>query len=76
MKYRSDDEYKWGVKFGSNLKNRIAVASHTQAELADKIGVSRQIMSRYIQGDAIPSVYKACQIANVLGCSLDDLLNT
>ena len=72
--YRIEGESVWGTDFGQNLQRMIKDKNITQSELADEIGVSRQIFSRYIHGDAIPSVYKACQIAKVLECDITDLI--
>ena len=74
--YKTDDEKEWGLTFGAKLRNAIETSRFTQAEVADKIGVSRQIFSRYIHGNAIPSVYKARQIANILGCTIDELIES
>ena len=47
----------------------------SQEELADKINVSRQTLSKYETGESLPDVEKCKQIADVLDVSLDDLVN-
>lgn len=45
----------------------------SQAELAALVGCSRQSISLYESGLVQPSVLIARQIADALGCSLDEL---
>ena len=47
----------------------------SQEELADKIGVSRQTLSKYETGESLPDIEKCKQIADVFGVSIDDMLN-
>lgn len=47
----------------------------SQEELADKINVSRQTLSKYETGESLPDVEKCKQIADVFEVSLDDLVN-
>ena len=74
MIYRIDGESEWALEFGKKLKHMIDVKKISQAYIAKALGVSRQIFSKYVHGKALPSVYKAQKIANILGCELDDLL--
>lgn len=45
----------------------------TQAELAERVGVSRQTIIAVEQGDYAPSVYLALRIARTLGATVEDL---
>lgn len=45
----------------------------TQRELAEKIGVNEVSISRYVNGERIPKVTTGIQIAQALGCSVEDL---
>ena len=47
----------------------------SQEELADKIGVTRQTLSKYETGESLPDIDKCKAIAEVFGVSLDDLVN-
>ena len=47
----------------------------SQEELADKIGVSRQTLSKYETGESLPDIEKCKLIADVFGVTIDDLLN-
>jgi putative transcriptional regulator len=52
---------------------RFAHGEMTQAELADRIGVTRQTVIAIEQGRYSPSLEMAFQIAHVFGVSLDDV---
>jgi len=46
----------------------------TQKELAEKIGVPQQSISRWETGEVIPKIDKLKLIAKVLGCTINDLI--
>ena len=52
---------------------RFAHGEMTQAELAERIGVTRQTVIAIEQGRYSPSLEMAFQIAQVLGVPLDDV---
>jgi putative transcriptional regulator len=52
---------------------RFAHGEMTQAELADRIGVTRQTIIAIEQGRYSPSLEAAFQIARVFGAPLDDV---
>lgn len=52
---------------------RFAAGEMTQAELAERIGVTRQTVIAIEQGRYSPSLEMAFQIANVFGVGLDDV---
>jgi putative transcriptional regulator len=47
----------------------------TQAELADRIGVTRQTVIAIEQGKYSPTLEMAFQIAHVFGVSIDDVFD-
>lgn len=47
----------------------------TQDQLASEIGVSRQAISKWEQGDGLPDLHNVQALANVLDISVDTLLN-
>lgn len=49
--------------------------SLSQGDLADKISVSRDAIGKYERGDIMPTADKAKKMADVLGVSLDFLMN-
>jgi len=52
---------------------RFAHGEMTQAELADRIGVTRQTVIAIEQGRYSPSLEMAFQLAHVFGVGLDDV---
>lgn len=52
---------------------RAATGEMTQADLADRIGVTRQTVNAIEQGKYSPSLEVAFQIAQVFGMGLDDV---
>ncbi len=52
---------------------RFATGEMTQADLADRIGVTRQTVIAIEQGRYSPSLEMAFQLARVFGVSLDDV---
>jgi putative transcriptional regulator len=54
---------------------RFAAGELTQAELADKVGVTRQTIIAIEQGRYSPSLEMAFKIARVFGLPLDDVFH-
>ena len=52
---------------------RFAASEMTQAELADRVGMTRQTIIAIEQGRYSPSLEVAFKIARVFGVSLDDV---
>ena len=52
---------------------RCAASEMTQAELADRVGMTRQTIIAIEQGRYSPSLEVAFKIARVFGVSLDDV---
>ena len=52
---------------------RFAAGEMTQAELADRLGVTRQTIIAVEQGKYSPTLEMAFQIARVFGVPLDDV---
>jgi AbrB family looped-hinge helix DNA binding protein len=61
--------------FKDNLSELRRMHGMSQEELADKIGVSRQTLSKYETGESLPDIEKCKQIADFFGVSIDDMLN-
>ena len=61
--------------FKDNLVELRKIHDLSQEELADKIGVSRQTLSKDETGEYLPDIEKCKLIADVFGVSIDDLLN-
>ena len=61
--------------FKDNLLELRKLNNMSQEELADKIGVSRQTLSKYETGESVPDIEKCKIIADVFGRSIDDLVS-
>lgn len=63
------------MSFGQNLQFlRKMHNGMTQDELAEKIGVSRQTVSKWEMDSAFPEMEKALNLCSLFSCSLDSLL--
>ncbi len=47
----------------------------SQEEVAEQIGVSRQALAKYENGDTVPDIERCIQLAELYNVSLDDLAN-
>lgn len=63
------------MTFGAKLKNIRARLGWSQEELADKLGVSRQSITKWEQNDGLPDTFNAKQMAGLFGISIDYLLD-
>lgn len=68
-------ETEWLDIFGDNLRDVMESAEITQRELADRTGLSEGTISRYINKQSMPGVKAIINIAYVLDCSMDDLID-
>jgi transcriptional regulator with XRE-family HTH domain len=63
------------MSFGQNLQFlRKMHKGMTQEELAEKMGVSRQTISKWEIDSSFPEMEKAIALCNLFACSLDELL--
>jgi transcriptional regulator with XRE-family HTH domain len=76
MSKRNKNEKDWGLDFGLNLQRMIHRKGISQGTLASKLGSTDSMISRYIHGVAVPSVYKVKQMAEIIGCDISDLIKT
>lgn len=61
--------------FRENLITLRKLHNVSQEQLAEKIGISRQTLSKYETGESVPDIDKSKMIADFFGVSLDDLAN-
>ena len=61
--------------FKDNLMMLRKMRGMTQEELAERIDVSRQTLSKYETGESLPDVEKSRLIAEVFDVTLDELVN-
>ncbi|MGN0773686.1 MAG: helix-turn-helix domain-containing protein [Candidatus Ventricola sp.] len=60
--------------FAENLTELRKYHAMSQEELAEKIGVSRQTLSKYETGESLPDIEKCKALADVFGIAVDDLI--
>ena len=61
-------------KFGRYIAEKRKFLDMTQSALADKLGVTRQAVSRYELGDSFPDVSVLVTIAEIFEVTLDELI--
>lgn len=61
--------------FKDNLISLRRANGLSQDELAEKIGVTRQTLSKYETGESLPDIERCKQLADIFGVSMDDLVN-
>ncbi|CEK40058.1 helix-turn-helix domain-containing protein [Paraclostridium sordellii] len=61
-------------KFPQNLKNLRKDFKLSQQELADKLNISKQTISKYEKGLAEPNFHTLIEVSKTFNCSLDELV--
>lgn len=61
--------------FHDNLISLRKLNHMSQEELAERIGVSRQTISKYETGEALPDIQKSKELSEIFHVSLDELVN-
>ena len=60
--------------FADNLVELRRFHAMYQEDMPDKIGVSRQTLSKYETGESLPDIEKCKALADVFGVTVDDLI--
>lgn len=68
----TDEE--WKESFSTRLYAIMKHRQMTQEELAEKVGTSQTMITRYINGYCVPSTIMLAKMARALNCSLDDFV--
>lgn len=63
------------MSFAENLTELRKYHDFSQEELAERIGVSRQTLSKYETGESLPDIEKCKLLADVFSVSVDDLIS-
>ena len=63
------------MKLGENLYNLRKKQKISQEKLAEKIGVSRQSVSKWENGTAYPEMSRIFELCKIFHCKLNDLVN-
>ena len=62
------------MRFDENLRNLRKEKDYSQEYLAEKLGVTRQTISKWENGTAMPDLKKLIELADFFETSMDDLL--
>lgn len=68
-------ELEWLDIFGDNLVSMLHEAKISRRELAEETGLSEATISYYINKRKVPGLKAIINIAYVLNCSVDDLID-
>lgn len=63
------------MKFGENLKVLRKSRKISQEQLAEKVNVSRQSVSKWETGDAYPEMNNILELCKIFHCHINDLVN-
>ena len=63
------------MKFGDNLKKYRKNNKMSQEVLAEKVGVSRQSVSKWETGDAYPEMNNILELCKIFNCKINDLVH-
>lgn len=62
------------MNFGENLQTLRKLKNYSQEDLADKLQVSRQAVSKWESGTGFPETEKLISICDLFDCSMDELV--
>ena len=63
------------MNFGENLKHLRKLKKLSQEVLAEKVGVSRQSVSKWENGEAYPEMSNILALCSIFHCKINDLVN-
>jgi len=63
------------LKFGDNLRKLRKMKKLSQENLAEKMNVSRQSVSKWETGDAYPEMNNILELCKIFHCNINDLVN-
>lgn len=63
------------MKFGENLYNLRKKAKMSQENLAEKVGVSRQSVSKWENGESYPGMDNIMKLCDIFHCKINNLVH-
>lgn len=63
------------MKFGENLYNLRKAQKLSQEKLAEKVGVSRQSVSKWENGETYPEMDKILKLCDIFHCKINDIVH-
>lgn len=73
-KGRKAKETDYNNIFAVRLRELIKATGKKQQEIADNIGVSRQALNKWVNGETVPDIFSAAKIADLFDVSTDYLM--
>ena len=64
------------AEFGAYLARMRKNADMTQSELAERLNLTRQAISKYETGDSFPDISILIEVAKIFEITLDELINS
>lgn len=64
------------MKFGENLKLIRKEKNMSQEQLAEKVNVSRQSVSKWETGESYPEMNNILELCKIFNCNINDLIHT
>ena len=64
------------MKFGENLKKIRKEKNMSQEQLAEKVNVSRQSVSKWETGESYPEMNNILELCKIFNCNINDLIHT
>lgn len=72
-KGRKAKETDYNNIFAVRLRELIKATGKKQQEIADNIGISRQALNKWVNGETVPDIFSAAKIADLFNVSTDYL---
>ena len=63
------------AQVGANIQKQMSIRGFTQQELANALGISKQVMNKIVKGNKAINVNEIALIASVLETTTDELLS-
>lgn len=67
------DEEQWLKHFAYKLSRKVAESGMSQRAIAEQVGITPAMLSRYCKGTSVPSFIKIKKLSIVLQCSVTEL---
>lgn len=70
----TSEETELAIRVGKAMAQRRTEANLTQEQVAEKLGIGPEAVSRMERGTVMPTVARLVRLAEILSCGADDLL--
>lgn len=68
LRHMNEDD--WRKEFGRKLRRAISDKGINQDKLSEMLGISRQMLTRYVRGTSTPSGYNLSRLSEILDCDV------